>query len=62
VVGTLWPISDETGARVSVDLHDRIRRGIAPAAALRQIQRMSIHRLPPRDWAAFVAVGNLDGL
>jgi CHAT domain-containing protein len=62
VVGTLWPISDESGARFSVDLHNRIRTGMAPATALREIQLMSVHHLPPRDWAAFVAVERIDGL
>jgi CHAT domain-containing protein/tetratricopeptide (TPR) repeat protein len=62
VVGTLWPISDESGARFSVDLHNRIRTGMAPATALREIQLMSVHHLPPRDWAAFVAVEHVGGL
>jgi CHAT domain-containing protein len=62
VVGTLWPISDETGARVSINLHKYIQRGIAPAEALREIQLQSIHRVPPRDWAAYVVVGGLEGI
>ena len=62
VIGTLWPITDAAGARLSVDFHDRIRRGVAPAAALQEIQLASLHRLPPREWAAFIAVGGADGL
>jgi CHAT domain-containing protein len=62
VVGTLWPISDDAGARLSIDLHKYIQRGLAPAEALREIQLQSIHRVPPRDWAAYVAVGGLDGI
>jgi CHAT domain-containing protein len=62
VVGTLWPISDETGARFSVDLHHRLSTGMAPGTALREIQLLSVHHLPPRDWATFVAVEHADSL
>ncbi|HKS25554.1 MAG TPA: CHAT domain-containing protein [Thermoanaerobaculia bacterium] len=62
VIGSLWPVEDQAAARLSIQLHELLRAGRPPASALREVQLASIHRIPPRDWAAFASIGGIDGL
>jgi CHAT domain-containing protein len=62
VIGSLWPVEDKAAARLSIQLHELLRAGRPPASALREVQLASIHRSPPRDWAAFVSIGGLSSL
>jgi len=60
VIGSLWDVDDDDAAAFSVRLHERLARGIAPAAALRDVQREFIRdrtRHHPGAWAAFTVVG-----
>jgi CHAT domain-containing protein len=52
VVGTLWEIEDERAADLVVDLHERLRRGEAPAEALRGAQLAALAR-GAAGWSAF---------
>lgn len=61
VIGSLWDVDDDDAATFVVRLHERLARGLAPAAALRDVQRELIHdgkRHDPGVWAAFTVVGH----
>jgi CHAT domain-containing protein/tetratricopeptide (TPR) repeat protein len=62
VVGSLWPIRDDVAARLTIDLHRRLREGESPHIALRNVQLASMNNLPPRDWAALMAISNIGAL
>jgi len=60
VIGSLWDVDDDDAAAFMVRLHERLARGVAPAAALRDVQREFIHdrtRHDPGAWAAFTVIG-----
>lgn len=62
VVGTLWPVEDETAARFMLHLHDGLQNGLSPERALQQAQTRYLEneRLRQRDpwgWAAFQVLG-----
>ncbi len=62
VVATLWPVDDRATARFMALFYDGLlRRGLAPAVALRAAQR-GLAREPrwraPRHWAGFVLQGD----
>lgn len=55
VVGSLWDLEDTTGRELSIALHRGLRRGLDPAAALREAQlamlRSRRERGATRSWA-----------
>jgi CHAT domain-containing protein/tetratricopeptide (TPR) repeat protein len=56
VIGTLWPIEDASTAPLTTALHEALRTGLPPAAALRQAQRKLLQSPDPPPaalWAAF---------
>jgi len=59
VIGTLWAIDDSRASQLFSEFHRRLRRGEAPAAALRNAQlellRAGAH---PADWAAAELLGS----
>ncbi|MCP4658283.1 MAG: CHAT domain-containing protein, partial [bacterium] len=61
VVASLWDVSDRKTAELMIDLYDaHLRRGLTPAAALREAQ-LAIVEQPeamPSDWAGFVIEGD----
>jgi CHAT domain-containing protein len=59
---SLWPVADETTARLMARFYARLRAGVTPAAALtatkREFVRSPDARLrDPRVWAAFLLYG-----
>jgi len=61
VIGSLWDVDDAGAAAFVVRLHERLARGLAPAAALRDVQREFIHDPARHDasvWAAFTVIGH----
>lgn len=60
VIATLWPIPDAAAAGFFPRLHRHLAEGVAPAEALRVVQREAIRNgdVPPSMWAAVVAVGS----
>lgn len=62
VAGTLWDVDDQTARKFALLLHDRIREGNSPAAALRLAQ-LAMTQSPvarerePLAWAAFQMYG-----
>jgi CHAT domain-containing protein len=62
VVGTLWPVQDETVAGLMLHFHEGLQRGLSPERALQraQIQYLEDKQLRQRDrwsWAAFQVIG-----
>jgi CHAT domain-containing protein len=59
VVATLWPVDDDIGAQITRDFYRHLRRGLDPAAALReaQLEAMSRPTGSRTDWAAFRVIG-----
>ena len=58
VVAALWPVDDATAAEWMFDFYAGLRRGHAPAAALRQAQLAMRRRRPhPFHWASFSLMG-----
>lgn len=62
VVGALWPVKDETTAKLMLHLHEGLQNGLSPERALQQAQTQYLadERLRQRDpwgWAAFQVVG-----
>jgi CHAT domain-containing protein len=62
---SLWPVQDESTARLMVDLYARLRAGLRPAAALAAAKRaLAASSDPrardPRAWAAFQLYGSAD--
>lgn len=58
VVASLWPVDDAVTVEFMADFYGALRRGRAPAAALRQAQRSVMQRHPhPLYWAAFTLYG-----
>lgn len=59
VIATLWPIDDQSAARVFPRLHELLADGVPPAEALRTIQLESIRRgdVPTSFWAALQVIG-----
>jgi CHAT domain-containing protein len=59
VVGALWDVDDTTTAELMTRFHERIARGDAAGAALRDVQRGMIddRNHHPADWAAFTVLG-----
>jgi len=62
VVGSLWPVRDETAAELMRRLHEGLRQGLSAERALQraQIQFMEdggLHRGDPWGWAAFEVIG-----
>lgn len=64
VVVSLWRVRDRAAADFMVDFYGRLRRGLAPAEALRRTRRAWIEdggaRSHPSAWAPFVLVGGLE--
>lgn len=63
VVGTLWDVDDAVSHAFSIAFHRRLRSGMAPADALRQVQlEMACSRdprlRPVSAWAAFQLIGS----
>lgn len=54
-VGTLWDVEDRAASHLTRSYYERLRRGEAPAEALRTAQNAAIssRRLSPRAWAAY---------
>lgn len=60
VIGTLRDVDDADAAALIVKLHERLERGMPPAAALRDAQRTLIREGRGHDaWSAFVVMGKL---
>ena len=62
VVGTLWPVEDETAAWLVLHLHKGLQRGLSPEQALRQAQTQYLEdeqrrQRDPWGWAAFQVIG-----
>lgn len=58
VVTSLWSVDDDATATLMTALYERLRAGQPPAAALRDAQRTTRTRFAdPRQWGAFVLVG-----
>ena len=58
VMATLWPVDDATTAEWMLDFYAGLRRGLPPAAALRQAQMAARQRRPhPFYWASFSLMG-----
>jgi len=58
VIAALWPVDDATTADFMADFYAGLRRGHAPAAALRLAQLATRRRRPhPFYWAPFVSTG-----
>lgn len=59
VIATLWPIDDESAARVFPRVHELLARGVPPAEALRRVQLEAIGRgdVPASFWAALQVIG-----
>jgi CHAT domain-containing protein len=59
VVGTLWPIRDETARFAARLFHEHLRRGETPAESLRQAQLALLghYRRSGVEWAAFRVIG-----
>lgn len=62
IAGTLWPIRDADAAPLFTAFHQRLRAGLAPAAALREAQLSMLHDsrgglAHPAAWAAAEIVG-----
>lgn len=61
VLATLWSVEDHSTRRLMVDLYQRLARGTAKGAALREAQRTLIsspEHSHPFFWAPFVLVGD----
>jgi CHAT domain-containing protein len=59
IVGTLWPIEDETGAFFFRRLYKHLRDGEDPLDCFAAAQRETRRAYPEyRDWGAFVYVGD----
>lgn len=59
VVATAWRISDRGTVPLVEAFYAAMARGLAVSDALRAAKLEAIHRgAPPRDWAAFTAVGD----
>lgn len=60
VVATLWPVEDRVAERFMSSFYAALSRGVTAAAAAREA-RLALQARPgtanPRDWAAFVVVG-----
>jgi len=62
VIGSLWPVDDAHTARISVRLHQELRRGADAASALRSAQLAELARDPGRSdwtWASFQLFGGV---
>ena len=62
VVGSLWPVDDMSTARLSVRLHQELRRGADAMAALRTAQLAELATVSGRDnwtWASFQLLGGV---
>jgi CHAT domain-containing protein len=59
VIGTLWPVRDETARSAALTFHEHLRRGDTPSESLRQAQlSLLTHNRPATaDWAAFRIIG-----
>jgi CHAT domain-containing protein len=54
VIGSLWPIGDDSSAELFAPFYSEIRLDIEPAEAIRVAQRQMIaKKRAPQDWAAF---------
>ena len=61
VVMTLWAIPDMPTSELMIDFYKRLRTGETKVRALRQAILATMKNHPdPRDWAAFVLLGNPD--
>jgi CHAT domain-containing protein len=62
VVAALWEIDDRASEELFAAFYDRLKRGLAPAAALREAQLAMIHSedsalRSPLAWAGFQVIG-----
>lgn len=58
VVATLWPVEDKTAERYMADFYASLARGRSVAAAAREARStLRAQAGNPRDWAAFVVLG-----
>jgi len=60
---SLWPVADDTTARLMARFYARMRQGLSPAAALTATKREFArspdpHARDPRVWAAFLLYGS----
>ncbi|MEW6367517.1 MAG: CHAT domain-containing protein [Acidobacteriota bacterium] len=63
VVASLWRVDDLQSARLMECFYRRITEGMTPARALCSAKLSLLHSTPgvqPRDWAAFIIVGDAD--
>lgn len=59
VVASLWDVPDESSARVAESFHEAYRGGFSAGEALRRAQLgLRASGRPPREWAAFVLLGD----
>lgn len=61
-IGSIRPVGDESTARLFVRLHQELRRGVDPMAALRTVQLEELTRVPARSgwtWASFQLFGGV---
>jgi hypothetical protein len=59
VLATTWRISDRATVPFIEAFYSAMARGLPVADALRAAKLDALHRgVPPRDWAAFTAVGD----
>jgi len=62
VVGSLWAVEDDATRRISVRLHQELRRGADPLAALRTAQLAELESVQGRSnwtWASFQLFGGV---
>ncbi len=58
VVGSLWPILDESAAQFTISFYDHYWRGLGPARAVNEAQKRMIARGEKAStWASFVCMG-----
>ncbi|HEX3108106.1 MAG TPA: CHAT domain-containing protein, partial [Thermoanaerobaculia bacterium] len=63
VVGTLWEVDDDVSAPLFTRFHERLRAGVSPASALRDVQLESLRSTDPRashpaTWSPVELLGN----
>ncbi|MGE3491328.1 MAG: CHAT domain-containing protein [Vicinamibacterales bacterium] len=56
VIGTLWEIDDQASSQVFGAIHQLIRRGESPAAAVRKVQQRLSRTMDTSVWASVVVI------
>ncbi len=56
VIGTLWEVDDQASSQVFAAIHQLIRRGESPAAAVRKVQQRLSRAVDTSVWASVVVI------